>query len=304
VESGTLFENLMGPLPWRRVAFCQVKPQRKETGVSLPGLVLFSDMFFQDESGVKLRGTTMGDHGSTLFTDELSHQWNFYAVPLPNELAEGISTFTNLLFIEKREGRGEYRAGIKHCADMYVSAAEASEDVALADPKLYRSRIYRMVAFCKVPAVLDLLRTDLGDAVFFKAWKHTFKRLRGNWKGYDAFEKAMSKIAKKDLRPFFAQWFFQAGHPRLEVTWRITRKDGRHDLHLSGEQKQPGGLYDFRIQAEARTGSGKRFPLGPLHVSGRAHEFVLPVPGPVEAVRLDPGGIFPLVHTLIQRARD
>ena len=300
VESGTLFENLMGPLPWRRVAFCQVKPQRKETGVSLPGLVLFSDRFFQDESGVKLRGTTMGDHGSILFTDELSHQWNFYAVPLPNELAEGISTFTNLLYIEKQAGRGEYRAGIKHCADMYVSAAETGEDVALADPKLYRSSLYRMVAFCKVPAVLDLLRTDLGDAVFFKAWKHTFKHMRGNWKGYDAFEETMSKASGKDLRPFFDQWFFQAGHPRLEVTWRIDQKD----LHLAVKQKQPGGLYDFRIQAEAETEAGKRVPLGPLHLTGRRQEFVVPVPGPVKVVRLDPGGIFPLVHYIIERARD
>ena len=110
----------------------------------------------------------------------------------------------------------------------------------------------------------------------------------------------MSKASGKDLRPFFDQWFFQAGHPRLEVTWRIDQKD----LHLAVKQKQPGGLYDFRIQAEAETEAGKRVPLGPLHLTGRRQEFVVPGPGPVKVVRLDPGGIFPLVHYIIERARD
>ena len=30
---------------------------------------------------------------------------------------------------------------------------------------------YRTVAFCKVPVILDLLRQELGDEAFFRAWR-------------------------------------------------------------------------------------------------------------------------------------
>ena len=48
VESADIFEKMMGPLPWKDVRFVHVTPVRKETGVSLPGLILISDMFFRD----------------------------------------------------------------------------------------------------------------------------------------------------------------------------------------------------------------------------------------------------------------
>ena len=107
VDSGNVLERLMGPLPWKRVSFCHVRPSRKEMGVSLPGLVLVSDGFFGDAEKVVLSGTKLSDPaalGLLIIVDELSHQWNAYACPLPNELAEGISTFTNLLYIESLRG--------------------------------------------------------------------------------------------------------------------------------------------------------------------------------------------------------
>ncbi len=303
LQSGTQFERMMGPLPWRRVAFCHVTPEQKQMGVSLPGLVLVSDSYFGDAEGVELSGANMNDPASLgllIIADELSHQWNFYSVSLPNELAEGISTFTNLLFIGEHSGADEYRKGIEFCAQTYLAIAEAMEDVAIADPKLYSTAGYRTVAFCKVPAVLDLLRQELGDDAFFDAWSAAFEELRGEPCDYADLERVLGKSAGRDLRPFFDQWFFQAGHPRLDVAWSTTDDGGKRSLRLSVRQTQPGGLYRA-LEVPIRVNG----PDGPRHVltiNEREETFVLPVDVPVTMVLVDPEQRVALLHAAVRKS--
>ena len=98
VESANVFERMMGPLPWKDVQFAHVAPERKEMAVSLPGLILLSDGCFREN----ISAADMSDGqfnrpdvlGLISVTDELSHQWNVYAANWPNELAEGVSTYT------------------------------------------------------------------------------------------------------------------------------------------------------------------------------------------------------------------
>jgi len=303
LDGADYFEETMGPLPWRRVAFCHVKPRTKAMGVSLPGLVLFSDEFIRDASTVRLSGasvTAADDLGLLLFVDELSHQWNFYAVPLPNEFAEGVSTFTNLLCIERSAGKEEYVKGVRNCAEMYLASATGEEDVAVADPRLYRSRMYRTVAFCKVPAALAQLRVRLGDRSFFPAWRTAFTRLKGDRGSYRAFVEAMSGAVRRDLTFFFDQWFFQAGQPRLAVSWSSSREDGRARLRLAVEQTQPVGVYDLELPLAAVGVSGKALPFPPLRIVKKQQEITIDVPERIQAVRLDPEGLFPLVTVTVR----
>jgi aminopeptidase N len=267
--------------------------------VALPGLVLLSDGFFGDAGTATLDGRSVYDPvglGLLLVADELSHQWNFHAVPLPNELAEGVSTFTNLLLIEAQAGPAEYRRALEFCAYTYLGDAAAHRDVALADPGLYASPVYRSVAFCKVPAVFDLLRARLGDGPFRAAWKAAFRDLHGASGGYDAFARALGAAAQRDLRPFFDQWFFQAGHPRASVVWRqVDGADGTR-LEFDVEQTQPGGLFDFALQVAVDCGEHGEAQLEPLAVRERKQSMARPVPGPVRAVRVRAEGDCPLIR--------
>ena len=293
LASGTLFERLMGPLPWKRVAFCHVVPERKEMGVSLPGLVLISEGFFQDLEGFELSGAKLNDPeglGLLLTADELSHQWNAYAVSLPNELAEGISTFTNLLYIEAEKGRADYRKGLEFCAQAYMATARTTEDVAIADPKLYRSDIYRVAAFCKGAVVLDLLRQRLGDETFFAAWRKAFTSLRGVKSDYEEFERALSEGAEVDLRAFFDQWFLQAGYPHVEIEWSTDAAPGAHTLTISLAQVQPGGVFTLRVPVEVSFAGAAPTQRVDVALSERKKTVSLVMPHAVTGVRVDPDG--------------
>jgi aminopeptidase N len=269
--------------------------------------VLVSDGFFADAADARLDGRSVSDPkglGLLLVADELSHQWNFHAVPLPNELAEGISTFTNLLVIEAQSGPAEYRRALEFCVQVYLGAAASEQDVALADPALYSSKVYRAVAFCKVPAILDLLRARLGDRRFRAAWRQAFVQQGGRRTGYDELQQALGNAGETDLRKFFEQWFWQAGHPRADVTWRERAEPGGgRVLELDVAQLQPGGLFDFALEVEADCGEAGKVRLEPLAVSERKATLRRPVPARVRAVTVRAEADSALIRVTLQAGR-
>lgn len=251
VEAASIFERMMGPLPWSHVRFAHVTPERKETGVSLPGLILLSDGFFGDLSNVDLSSGNLNRSDVLdllVVVDELSHQWNFYSVSLPNELAEGISSFTNALFVERRHGRSAYRKTIDFYHDAYLAALELDRDVAIADPAIYQTQAYRGIAFCKVPAVIDMLRSELGDELFFRSWRRVFEQLRGQRADFDEIALLFSEVAGRDLSWFFDQWFFRAGCPRIQVDHQQTGDD----LTVTLRQTHDGEPYRLRVELLVR----------------------------------------------------
>jgi len=258
VECASLFERMMGPLPWKSVRLAHVTPLRKETGVSPPGLILVSDRFFGDLEGVDLSDGNLSRPdvlGLLVVADELSHQWNLYTAPFPNELAEGVSTFTNALFAESRHGQKAYRAVIRQCADAYRTTIAVHGDVAVADPLVYRSAGYRGIVFCKTPVILDMLRTRLGDELFFAAWRRAFRSLDRDREGFDVLAAAFSEESGRDLAPFFEQWFFRAGCPRIDTSFEAEGDEVRVTL----TQTQEGAPYELlAARLELRGASGER----------------------------------------------
>ena len=227
VEAANLFEQMMGALPWKDVRFAHVTPVRKETGISMPGLIVISDGFFKDISRTDLSNGILNNRdvlGLLVITDELSHQWNIYATPLPNELGEGISTFTNMLFIKNRHGEEAFRRGIKLCQDAYFQSTAVAKDVAIADPGVYQTTAYRGIVFCKTPVILTMLRDLIGTAQFFAAWRIAFNQFEAGKDGFEVIEKAFSETTRTDLSWFFDQWFFQAGWPQLTIEHKQQEK--------------------------------------------------------------------------------
>lgn len=264
LEAAGLFEKMMGPLPFEAVRIAHVTPEKKEMGVSLPGLILASDGFFHDFKEIDLSDGNLERKDAMdllLIVDELNHQWNFYASPLPNELAEGVSTFANILFVEHRHGKEAYRNGIQYCRRAYLMISKMDRDVAIADPAIYETTSYRGIAFCKVPAVLDMLRTRLGDETFFKAWRNLFLKYKGGKDGYEVMEAIFSLVSGEDLTAFFDQWFYRAGYPRIQK--KLYQHRGRWAVEL--RQKQQGPVFpiemDLLILGKAGEELRKKIPL-------------------------------------------
>lgn len=246
-NASTMLERALGPLPWSDVHFVHVTPTRLETGVSLPGMILVSDAYFPDLTDVDMSDGDLGNPrslGLLVVADELSHQWNIYSAGLPNELGEGISTYTNALFVESLHGAAAYRKTLAACRKVWIGSAGGETEYAIANPHVYTNTRYRAVVFCKTPIVLDHLRRRLGDEKFFAGFRRGFSNSDPSVDGFDRLARGFSEACGADFGPFFEQWFFRAGFPTIDVAHSATPEGAR----VTVKQTQEEAPYELDVE--------------------------------------------------------
>jgi len=199
-----------------------------------------------------------------LMAHELGHQW--YGDLLTTRdwadvwLNEGFATFMEQIFREEDLGvdEGAYdRLG-------------AQEQTIEADRRTRRPIVWNRWVndpievffsghiYPKGATVLQMLRHQLGDALFWKAMNHyTTKNAYGTVITND-LRKAFEETTGKDYKAFFDQWVYGAGFPVFQVSSLYDRAAGR--LVISAKEVQPRdsltGYFDVDVDVEARTDSG------------------------------------------------
>jgi aminopeptidase N len=143
------------------------------------------------------------------------------------------------------------------------------------------------VAFQKVPAVLAGLRRRLGEERFFRGFRAAIRDGRGGPAAYDGFRRAFEEAAGESLDSFFDSWFFRAGFPKVEASWKAGEVDGKPGYRILLRQVQEGPPFEADFDVLVRTAGGQesRRP-----VSMRTREKTIPwdLPSPPEAIVVDP----------------
>jgi aminopeptidase N len=110
----------------------------------------------------------------------------------------------------------------------------------------------------KGATILQMLRHQLGDALFWKAMNnYTTTHAYGNVVT-DDLRKAFEETTGKDYKAFFDQWVYGAGFPVFQVSSLYDRAASR--LVINAKEVQPRdqmtGFFDVDVDVEARTDSG------------------------------------------------
>ena len=93
----------------------------------------------------------------------------------------------------------------------------------------------------------------------------------------DDFRKAMEKASGKDLKWFFDQWLYKAGHPELKVRWHYEDADKTVRVKIEQTQKLDEQTPLFRLPTtlEITEAAGKSRVI-PIVIDGASQEFVIP----------------------------
>jgi aminopeptidase N len=199
-----------------------------------------------------------------LMAHELGHQW--YGDLLTTRdwadvwLNEGFATFMEQVFREEDVGVDEAA----------IDRLDAQEQALDADRRARRPIVWNKWVndpievfftghiYQKGATVLQMLRHQLGDELFWKAMNHyTTANAYGNVVTAD-LEKAFEETTGKSYKAFFDQWVYGAGFPVFQVSSLYDRSAGR--LVMSAREVQPRdgltGFFDVDVDVEARTDSG------------------------------------------------
>ena len=218
-------------------------------------------------SNLFARGTPMGMsqaygvplNNMNVISHEIAHQWFGDSVTESTWsdlwLSEGFATYFAGLFLERFESEDAFQKYMSNAAQT-VFAFEKKSRVPIFDRDtedlmaLLNANNYQKGAW-----VLHMLRSDLGDAVFFRGIRNYYEAHKSATASSEDLRAALEKTSGKNLRPFFARWVYDSGHPQYELTWYWL---GNREVRMVLTQKQPGTPFIDQVPVTITTASGKR----------------------------------------------
>ncbi len=169
---------------------------------------------------------------------------------------ESFANYSEYLWIEYKYGKDAADAHRHEEVEGYLSPDNELKDLVRFH---YNSRedMFDAVSYNKGGTILHMLRSYIGDDAF-KAGMN--KYLNDNKFGTGEAHQlrlAFEKVSGKDLNWFFNQWYFNNGHPKLDVKY-VYSEDAKI-VTVQIEQTQQG-LFEFPLAIEVFEGdSPKRY---------------------------------------------
>jgi len=148
-----------------------------------------------------------------LLAHELAHQWYGIGIPCKDWsdfwLSEGMATFLADVFLGERFGAARYEKEIEDSHRTYERLKAEGKDRPLSfhgwtTPQQAGGRL----PYHKGAWVLELLRRELGEELFWRGLKRYTAENWGKQVTSGDFQRSMDAAAGRDLKGFFAQWVY------------------------------------------------------------------------------------------------
>ena len=189
---------------------------------------------------------------------ELFHHWfgDYVTTESWSNLTvnESFANYSEYLWQEYKYGKDAADAHRYEDLQGYFAGSNEDKDLVRF---YYNSRedMFDAVSYNKGGAILHMLRSYVGDDAFRAGLK---KYLTEN--AYGATEAthlrlAMEEVTGKDLNWFFDQWYYGAGHPKLEITYNYS--EAQKLVAVKIKQKQPK-IFRFPLAIDVYEGATPR----------------------------------------------
>ena len=199
-------------------------------------------------------GSVVGDRNTrwrNVVIHEIAHQWFGNAVTERDWddvwLSEGFATYFTLLFIEHAYGRDEFVDGLRRSRQTILDFDAKRPDYRLVHDNLSdMSQVTTNMTYQKGSWVLHMLRQRMGDDRFWAGIRAYYARYMNAHASTADFRAVMEEASGEDLAPFFDQWLYRGGVPRLSGTWTWDASAGAVTIEL--RQTQAGA--PFRVSVD------------------------------------------------------
>jgi aminopeptidase N len=226
----------IGPYPFEKCGNVQSKTR-------FGGLENASAIFYFENS--------VGSPGvESLMAHEIAHQWFGDAATETQWehlwLSEGFATYMTHLYLENKYGPDTLKQGMRKDRGTLI-AFEKTRKAPVIDTTIHGDymQLLNPNNYEKGGWVLHMLRRKLGDSLFWKGIAGYYAAYRNKNAGSDDFEKIMEGVSGQDLRSFFHQWLFVAGHPNLRIGWQYDLDKKELVIDFIQTQAQ---LFEFSLE--------------------------------------------------------
>ncbi|MEX2229422.1 MAG: M1 family aminopeptidase [Dehalococcoidia bacterium] len=290
-EMVTFFADKIGvPYPWAKYATVSIA-DFIFGGMENTSATTMVDSYLHDERA----HPDMDQECDSIAAHELAHQW-FGDLLTCREwshgwLNESFATYFDALFVEHLRGWDAFRYDVYTKAQHYLDEDRDAyrrplvANVYRAPIDIFDSHLYE-----RGSVVLDMLRANLGDDLWWRAIHHYVVRHRERDVLTHDFQRAIEEATGRNMDWFFAQWVWKGGHPDFKATyeWDAERRLATVSLTQTQKPDDLTSIYRTPIEIGFMTEHGlERYE---REVVDATHAFVFALAGEPLFVSIDPAG--------------
>jgi aminopeptidase N len=259
MPSVEFFTEKVAPYPYEKLAL--IVGATRFGGMENSSAIVFTSTLFSRKATVGMSKTypTVPFNNVTLIAHEIAHQWFGDSVTESTWsdlwLSEGFATYFAGLFVQRHESEAAFQRYMRDAAAS-VLAYEKQKRVPIFDRdteslmELLNANNYQKGAW-----VLHMLRSNLGDDVFFRGIRAYYESHKNSVASTEDLRAALERASGKDLSAFFARWVYDSGHPQYELKWYWL---GKKELRVVLSQTQPGNAFVDPVPITISTAKGKK----------------------------------------------
>ncbi len=243
-------------------------------GYSAPGIIFLAP------------GSITKTLNTRVLTNQLARQWWGILVSPTNRnhlwLENGPARYSELLYIEHTAGSGAAEAELKNT---YVEALTVKDPPVIQAGRLedYSPEYWALTA-AKGAAILNMLRSVIGDANFKKGLHAFIDKYSWQSANSEDFRKVMEQASGQELRYFFIQWLESSGSPEFKLEYTVFRT--QQGFRVVGKINQD--LDTFRMPVDLRIETEGNPEDKVIEVTGTSSEFSVDTFGKPRKLTLDP----------------
>lgn len=268
------FESKISPFPYEKLA--NVQSTTRYGGMENAGCIFYSE-----------RAITGKGMMEELIAHEIAHQWFGNSATEKDWshlwLSEGFATYMTHLYVQSKYGNEQFEEGlakdrqtVKHFYNQQILPVV---DTLSTDPnEMLNANAYQRGAW-----VLHMLRTELGDELFWKGIQAYYATYQYQNATTSQFIQAMEKATEKDLSLFAKQWLRSGVIPDLKINSHIKK----NKFSMTITQKQAGEAFHFPIEVELTLNDGTK-EMHTITVNSAITDVTLKAGDKISSIKIDP----------------
>jgi len=185
------------------------------------------------------------DAGRSTIAHELFHQWFGDLVTCESwsnlTVNESFADFSEMLWAEHKYGKDEGDAHSYQALQNYLNTPDANKKDLVRFHYDDKEDVFDVVTYQKGGRILNMLRNYLGDAAFFKGLNIYLKTNAFKNGEAQQLRLAEEEASGLDLNWFFNEWYYGAGNPVVNISYKWDDAAKKETVYL--QQTQDGQIF-------------------------------------------------------------
>lgn len=246
-EMIAFFSSITGvPYPWEKYSQIVVRDYvsgaMENTSASLFGAFMLQDSIAYEDQNYE-----------DVVSHELFHQWFGDYVTAESwshlTLNESFATYGEYLWRKHQYGINNADELAYDDLQKYLGYAQYNDPTLVRHHYKDKEDMFDRISYQKGGAVLHYMHYLLGDSVFYKAMYFYLNENKFQNAETHQWRLAVEKASGQDWNPFFNEWYYKAGHPKLNIEHIVNIDSGIVQVNIKQVQDSTIGLYHLPIDA-------------------------------------------------------